>query len=953
MKQLSIFTAVTLIVVLGAPRARADVAAARAHLLKGDYKLALGEYKRSAKGAERGEALLGQATVYRRLGKYAKAAKLAKKALRVRSVRGKAAVVYGRLLMDVGKVQQALKVLKKAVKADSKNYAARAQLGLAYRVLGQKLRAKVMWKDLFRDWDNGTLDKKRADHTYYVGVAGQHTKNWKFASDAYQEAVKLAPKLYEANVIWGYLFMEKFNVPEAQRCFDDVLKYDPNHAEAWGGKAWVEWNAARPKKAKGKKHAEQALKINPNLVEAMLYLASMDMYDSEYGRALIWVTRALKVNPNHLRALSHLGAIHFLRDKKTEYAKVEARLKKINAAYPDFYTIIAKFADRHHQYPEAVSLLKRAKAMDSKDEKALANLGVALLRVGEEGDGLFWLKEAWKLDRFNHQTMNLLNLYDDLAKKYTTLKAGSFRIKVAKDEAKVIKRYIPKLLVNALARYKKKYRWKPPKPITVELYDNQKDFTVRTFGEPSHGGILGVCFGPVITALSPSLGRANWAMVLTHELAHTVHIALSRGRVPRWFTEGLAEYETIILRKEWRREHRMDTYRSIKMGQLKGVAEINRAFTHSKTHKGVVIAYFQSSQLIRFIAGKWGYKAINKALRMYGKNKTTAQVIPAITGLHVAAFDKQFKAWMLKELKVYDKNFDPYAATVVDLDTLKKRAKKAPKNARAQAHLAVGYMMHRKISKMKATIAKAIKLDPKDPVARYLQASLHMRSGKKKLARKTYLALIKEKHDGYWVRMQLARFARSDKNYKLALAHLDRAHRLDPERTTPLDMRVRIFAKLKKELQLVQELGRLALIKEGSARLMYSIVARATKLRRWDIVRKYGQQGVETQPLNLTLHEKFAWGLKTVKKPWAYKKAIFEFQSALTVIPDAMPPAKRKWMKKKEGWIHLGMAECWAALRERDRALRAVTTAMARLPNNQRAIKLRKKLDPSYKPDDD
>lgn len=950
MRQLFSTGLIALIGVAGAPNARADVAAAKAHLLKGDYKLALAEYKRSAKGAERGEGLVGQAVARRRMGQYVKSAKLAKRAMRVRSVRGRAAVVYARALMDVGKYSRALKVLERAVKADSANYGARALLGQVYRTLGQHLRAKVIWKDLFRDWDNGTLDKKRADHTYYAGIAGQFTKNWKFASDAYQEAVKLAPKLYEANVIWGYLFIEKYNVPEAQKCFKDVLKYDPNHAEAWAGWAWVEWNAARPRKAKGKKHADQALKVNPNLVEAMLYLASMAIYDKEYGRALVLVKRALKVNPNHLRGLAHLGAIHFLREKNAQFARVEARLKKINKAYPDFYTIIAKFADRHHQYPEAVKLLKKAKAMDSKDEKALAALGVALLRVGDEGDGLFWLNEAWKLDRFNHQTMNLLNLYDDLKKKYTTLTVGHFRIKVAKDEAKVIARYIPPVLVAALKRYMKKYRWKPPKPITVELYDKMKDFTVRTFGEPSDGGILGVCFGPVITAMSPSLGRANWAMVLTHELAHTVHIALSRGRVPRWFTEGLAEYETIILRKEWQREHNLDTYRAIKMGQLKGVAEINRVFTHSKTQKGVVIAYFQSSQIIRFIAGKWGYKAINKALRMYGRNKTTAQVIPAITGLTVDAFDRQFKAWMLRLIKHYDKNFDPYVAMVVDLDILKKRAKRAPKSARAQANLAVGYMLRRKIGKMKAAIGRAMKLAPKDPVARYMQASLHMRAGKRNLAKKTYLSLIKQGHDGYWVRMQLARFARRDKKPTEALAHLEAAHRLDPERTTPLDLRVRIFAKLKKELSLVLELGRLARLREGSARLLYSIVVRASKLRRWDLVLKYGRQAVECQPMNLAIHEKYAWGLKAAKTRKHYKAAIFEFQSALAVIPDAMPPAKRRWMKKKEAWIYLGMAECWAALRDPDRARRAVVTALSRNSNLKRAIKLRKKLDPTYRP---
>ena len=61
-------------------------------------------------------------------------------------------------------------------------------------------------------------------------------------------------------------------------------------------------------------------------------------------------------------------------------------------------------------------------------------------------------------------------------------------------------------------------------------------------------------------------------MILWHELAHVFHIQMSKNRVPRWFTEGLAEYETIIVRPEWQREEHLALYHGLREGKVPKVA---------------------------------------------------------------------------------------------------------------------------------------------------------------------------------------------------------------------------------------------------------------------------------------------------------------------------------------------------------------------------------------------
>src|SRR4029079_14163864 len=112
----------------------------------------------------------------------------------------------------------------------------------------------------------------------------------------------------------------------------------------------------------------------------------------------------------------------------------------------------------------------------------------------------------------------------------------SFKFRYHKDEQKLLPRYIEPTLERAFADMSKRYGFTPKSPVVIELYQDQTDYSVRTVGLPNLGA-LGVTFGQVITALSPSNGNINWGMVLWHELGHVFAIQLSRQRVPRRLTE--------------------------------------------------------------------------------------------------------------------------------------------------------------------------------------------------------------------------------------------------------------------------------------------------------------------------------------------------------------------------------------------------------------------------------
>src|SRR6185295_296292 len=106
----------------------------------------------------------------------------------------------------------------------------------------------------------------------------------------------------------------------------------------------------------------------------------------------------------------------------------------------------------------------------------------------------------------------------------------------------------------ARATLTKKYGLDLTNTVTVEIFPQQKDFAVRTFGMPGGEGYLGVCFGRVITANSPASQKSNpasWEAVLWHEFCHVITLGLTKNKMPRWLSEGISVFEEEQANRSW------------------------------------------------------------------------------------------------------------------------------------------------------------------------------------------------------------------------------------------------------------------------------------------------------------------------------------------------------------------------------------------------------------------
>src|SRR5262249_15208 len=151
--------------------------------------------------------------------------------------------------------------------------------------------------------------------------------------------------------------------------------------------------------------------------------------------------------------------------------------------------------------------------------------------------------------------------------------------------------------------------------------------------------------GRTLASMSPMNEPFNLGMTLWHELSHVFHIQLSKSRVPRWFTEGLAEYETIVARPEWVREQDPDLYQALRSGRLPEVGNMSRPFRRAEELNDVATAYYASSQILVMLEQHYGAPKMAEMLRLWGQGKSTPEVLKTALGKTPREIDQEFRAF--------------------------------------------------------------------------------------------------------------------------------------------------------------------------------------------------------------------------------------------------------------------------------------------------------------------
>lgn len=460
-------------------------------------------------------------------------------------------------------------------------------------------------------------------------------------------------KLEAAYLAEGHLALAKDDAKRAADVFRAGLKAHGETAELRFGLAKAFYDSDR---AKAGAELDKALEMNPNHKGAHLLRAEMLIGMEKFVEAEKAVQLVLDKDEQHPRAwaLRAVVAHLFHADaKKVEQARAEG-LKRWNAN-PEVDHVIGKCLSRAYRFAESAAHQREALKMDAAYLPAKIQLCHDLLRLGEEA-------EAWKLaaavraeDGYNIQAHNL-GLLEKEMNGYVTMAFEDFILKMPKRDWPIYGERALTLLREAKAVLAPKYGLKMDKPVLVEFFGAQEDFAIRTFGALGGQGMLGVCFGTVVTMNSPGSlahGRNNWESTLWHEFCHVITLSVTKNRMPRWLSEGISVYEERQRDPAWGMP--MDErFRGMVLDEetLTPVSRLSSAFQSAEDEDQLMFAYFESSQVVEFLLQKFGKEKFQGILRDLAAGKRINDAIAANTS-DLDEIEKQFTKFITDRAKQF------------------------------------------------------------------------------------------------------------------------------------------------------------------------------------------------------------------------------------------------------------------------------------------------------------
>jgi tetratricopeptide (TPR) repeat protein len=274
------------------------------------------------------------------------------------------------------------------------------------------------------------------------------------------------------------------------------------------------------------------------------------------------------------------------------------------------------------KYDYAIVELERARGAMGEGKAYLYHLGRIKYETGNLSEAVELWEKALALEPDDtplrslvEKTRRELAVEDKMVKGYS----GRFNLSYDVAAKNAFADDILSVLEEAYNRVGSNLNHYPEARVPVLIY-TRKGFKDITKGPEWSGGVYdGKIRLPIggLAEISPMVRS-----VLYHEYAHVVVFELTRGNVPNWLNEGIAEY----FGRSQVDEIKVPESHKVKHNASLTINQLEKSFTTLSTNEAIT-AYDESYALLNFIVQAYGWHKVNDLLRTLGRGLPIEQAV--------------------------------------------------------------------------------------------------------------------------------------------------------------------------------------------------------------------------------------------------------------------------------------------------------------------------------------
>jgi hypothetical protein len=201
-------------------------------------------------------------------------------------------------------------------------------------------------------------------------------------------------------------------------------------------------------------------------------------------------------------------------------------------------------------------------------------------------------------------------------------------------------------LQHSLSRLELNVTIPPERKPKVFVYADQYDFRGALLYEPGWAGALA---DPDYNVVLTTVNRSNldWALnALPHEITHLLvdeAIFGPFGDIPTWLHEGLAQYsETDEISND--DQDTLDA--AIAENNLISIRSLAGNFPADSA--GALLAYAESSSVVRFLIDNYGWAKIRELLQVFKEGAAYDKALEQVYGFDTDGLEEQWRTTLLK-----------------------------------------------------------------------------------------------------------------------------------------------------------------------------------------------------------------------------------------------------------------------------------------------------------------